>query len=524
MGWKIAFGLFLGWEGSKRQSLFRNTSFALAKRFKIQPILDGNVRSRIIHREYVLKCLQGPNSWLFTRNTQMLLISWKYFGKNILFHLQLLSRCLEIGLFVVPSVIFSALFFILTSVRKSKSNGSISAAFRTTTYGHLVYALRKCGGAFVKAGQWASTRPDIFPDELCTQLSQLHSDALPHSIEWTLSLLNPLFPEYISSINPRPIGCGTVAQVYEAVLVDGQRVAIKVLHPNILEKIKIDLKILKSMSRLLEFFIPSFKWINLPGELELFSRIMFIQCDLRRESYNLELFVKNFSTPLSKVTFPFPIFCNKNVLVETLEKGIPLQEFIQDASISNSKKDKMAKILFKALMKMILKDNFIHADLHPGNVFVKTNEKELIFLDAGLSTRLNSTDHKNFIDLFSAIVIHQDGYLAGELLIDRSHPMSQETVIDRDGFCKEIEELVAKVTKPSKAIQSLFLSKVSFGDVFRELLVSIKKHHVKLNENYANIIMSILCIEGIGRQLSHGIDLLPLLKDVANMYIQTKGL
>lgn len=523
-----ALWLFFGWQAGKNVHLLHNSISFLQHRATISVSLSNATRTSILRKERIKNYLAGSNSWFVEKNSKFLLTSWTAFARRLEFIFCVAGRVAEITVLVVPSVLLSALFVFFAPFgrkggQKMMGNRARPLSFRLLAFRILTCALRRCGGAFIKAGQWASTRPDILPEDLCQELYRLHSDARPHPRRWTLHLLQPLMPHIIKEVEMQPIGCGTVAQVHRCSLWNGTKVAVKITHPNIRKDIEVDLAILHTIAKTAQIALPSLKWINLPGELDIFSTIMHSQCDMRIEYQNLQQFCKNFNRPNGKIAFPIPIYANQNVLVESLENGTPLQHFIEDPTVSGRQKDQNARIIFKALMKMILKDNFIHADLHPGNILVRKGGKGMIFLDAGLATKLRSQDHRNFIDLFRAIVIHRDGYGAGKLLIERSHPLSQSTVIDGTGFCKEIQKLVARTFKSSKGFSDIILSKVSFSVIFKELLASVKRHHVKLNENYANIITSILCIEGIGRQLSHGINLLPLLTDVAKLYVETKN-
>ena len=440
---------------------------------------------------------------------QFLLRSWRKANKRITFCILIGQRMVKVGFLLFPALVLG-LF-----------------GWRSL----VVEALKQCGGAFVKAGQWASTRPDVLPLEVCQELERLHSSAQAHSFAWSLLVVQRELPASLHlTIDKTPIGVGTVAQVHKAKLHNSGKpdvaVAIKILHPRIIETIQIDLAILKIFAVALEFAVPATRWINLPGEVDVFSQMMHAQCDLALEAEHLRTFNRNFSkwnwwkvlTKRSTITFPIPVYASQNLLVETLQEGIPIQTFIKDASVSERSKDRIARVLFRGLLKMILKDNFIHADLHPGNIMVDEREN-LILLDAGLVTKLGRKDHRNFIDLFRAIIFHQDGFEAGRLIVERSPAKDQQNVLDREGFYREIEEIVQRTMRPSSVIPDLILAKIAFSDVFKGLLRALKKHHVKLDENYTNIIMSILCIEGLGRQLSNGINLLPLLKDVGEIYL-----
>ena len=109
-------------------------------------------------------------------------------------------------------------------------------------YKLLCNTIGTSGAAFIKWGQWSSTRPDMFPEELCVALSQLHSKAPVHGFDFTKNQIYTEFGETVTemfeSFSEKPIASGSIAQVYRARL-DGKDVAVKVRHPNVVEQIQI---------------------------------------------------------------------------------------------------------------------------------------------------------------------------------------------------------------------------------------------------------------------------------------------
>lgn len=220
-----------------------------------------------------------------------------------------------------------------------------------------------------------------------------------------------------------------------------------------------------------------------------------------------------------------------------------------------------------APQNMLLLDNFTHADLHPGNIMVKfyrpttksllrstltsilskfdesyarsgagahslnTDEQteenvvqrlmplrhdqdawldelerldelgyqpELVFIDAGLVTSLSPTNRRNFLDLFGAVA-EFDGALAGHLMVERCR--TPELVVDEETFALRMQGLVLSVKS-----KTFSLAKIKISDVLSEVLLAVRNHHVKMEADFVNTVISILLLEGIGRQLDPSMD------------------
>lgn len=124
---------------------------------------------------------------------------------------------------------------------------------------------------------------------------------------------------------------------------------------------------------------------------------------------------------------------------------------------------------------------------------------ELVFIDAGLVTRLDGENRKNFLDLFGAVT-RFDGYEAGRLMVERCR--SPDLVIDEEEFALRMQHLVLSVKS-----QTFSLAKIRIADVLSEVLNNVRRHHVKMEADFVNTVISILLLEGIGRQLDPEMDL-----------------
>ncbi|KAI1343147.1 ABC1 family protein [Xylariaceae sp. FL0016] len=476
-------------------------------------------------------------------------------------------------------------------------------------YNFLVYAMESAGPAFIKLGQWAASRTDIFPDKMCEIMSKLHSHAPAHSLHETKRIVEAAFDgrdfeDIFEEFEKDPLGVGAIAQVYKAKLkpeltvpgdvdvnhtpknirqnvkqnvhtvlksspkrVPSSYVAVKVLHPRVERTVRRDLRIMGFFAAALNM-IPTIEWLSLPDEVAQFGEMMRLQLDLRIEAANLAKFRRNFKDRAT-VWFPFPYleFTTRQVLIEEYAQGIPLADFLENGG--GAFQQDIAQEGLDGFLRMLLIDNFIHADLHPGNIMVRFYEAkqpdlnfrgkssqelqpqdqpdvteevlarlrpfrkrkniaaweaelkkideegfrpQLIFIDAGLVTELNTTNRKNFLDLFRAVA-EFDGYKSGHLMCERCR--QPEAVIDQEIFALKMQHLVLGVKS-----RTLALGNVKIGDILQQVLDMVRQHHVRMEGDFINVVISILLLEGIGRSLDPNLDLLssslPILRQLGS--------
>lgn len=468
-------------------------------------------------------------------------------------------------------------------------------------YALLVRSMERAGAAFIKLGQWAATRTDIFPSEMCKIMSELHSNAPAHSMHVSKKTIERAFngrkfEDIFEEFDEEPLGVGAIAQVYKARLksdlvmagdsdlpqepatytgairktvdpllksspsrVPSNYVAVKVLHPRIEQIVQRDLSIMGAFASIINA-IPTMEWLSFPDEVKVFAYMMKLQLDLRIEAANLTIFRKNFAKRTT-AWFPFPYvdYTTRQVLIEEFATGIPLEDFLTNGG-GPFQKD-IANEGLDAFLRMVLIDNFVHADLHPGNIMVRFHKPEqpsfshkkqldmghavdvteevlkrlrplrkdraawekqleaidhegyrpqLIFIDTGLVTELNNVNRKNFLDLFKAVA-EFDGYKAGQLMTERCR--QPDAVIDKEVFALRMQHLVLGVKSRTFA-----LGNIKIGDILNEVLSMVRGHHVRLEGDFINVVLSILLLEGIGRSLDPDLDLfsgaLPILRQL----------
>ncbi|CAN8294240.1 unnamed protein product [Cochlearia groenlandica] len=383
--------------------------------------------------------------------------------------------------------------------------------------------LELAGPAFIKWGQWAATRPDLFPKDLCSQLSKLHSNAPEHSFAYTKKTIEKAFGRKLSEIFEEfeevPVASGSIAQVYRASLrfqYPGQKsksslVAVKVRHPGVGESIRRDFVIINSIAKI-STLIPALKWLRLDESVQQFGVFMLSQVDLAREASHLSRFIYNFRR-WKDVSFPKPVYplVHPAVLVETYEHGESVARYVDGMEGHEWIKTRLAHIGTHALLKMLLVDNFIHADMHPGNILVrkkasrgglfKTKKPHIVFLDVGMTAELSKNDRENLLEFFKAVAL-RDGQTAAERTLKLSR---KQNCPNPGAFIEEVEEAFKFWGTPEGDL-------VHPADCMHELLEKVRRHRVNIDGNVLTVMVTTLVLEGWQRKLDPGYDVMHTLQ------------
>lgn len=307
----------------------------------------------------------------------------------------------------------------------------------------LAADLERLGPTFVKLGQLLSTRADLLPASYVDALSRLQDDLAPIPFEQVEEIVSEELGVRISrafqTFDPVPLASASLGQVHRATLRDGRVVAVKVQRPGIRERLVDDFEALGEVARFLDRHTEMGRRYRLARMVEEFRRMVFREIDYRAEANNLET-LRAIVEDFDRLVVPSPIgeFTTARVLTMEYVEGRKVTTLTPFRRVELDGPE-LADQLFRAYLKQILVDGFLHADPHPGNVYL-TEDGRLALLDLGMVLRLRPDFQQKLISLLLAIS-EGNGGEAASIVLDIAEPGEG---FDRAQFERRVTELVAR--------------------------------------------------------------------------------
>ena len=325
----------------------------------------------------------------------------------------------------------------------------------------LATDLEKLGPTFIKLGQLLSTRADLLPTPYLDALARLQDQIEPFTYEEVDRIVSGELGVRISKafadFDPQPLAAASLAQVHLAHMRDGRAVVVKVQRPNIREQIVEDLEALGQMAEFLDAHTELGKRYDFGNMLQGLRASLLRELDFKLEANNLITFGENLRE-FDRLVIPDPVeaYCTSRVLTMEYITGKKITE-LSPLRLMEIDGPGLARELFRAYLKQILLDGFVHADPHPGNVFL-TDDDQIALLDLGMVARLLPGFRDNVLRLLLAIAEGR-GEEAAEVTIRMGEAKSR---FEKSEFTKRIAELVAEHGDAS-------LSRLNSGQVVLEI-------------------------------------------------------
>jgi ubiquinone biosynthesis protein len=375
----------------------------------------------------------------------------------------------------------------------------------------LRLALEELGATFIKLGQFLSTRPDLMPPEYQAELARLQDDAPPIAAELArerieLELGGPV-SELFAHFDLQPLAAASIGQAHAATRHDGTEVVIKVRRPGVVEQIEEDLEILLNLANTLERRWEFAKQIAVVSLAEEFAATLRSELNYLQEGRNAERFAANFADDPA-VHIPKIFWETTTSRVLTLERirGTKISDL---PSLDSNGIDRRALAERGALviLRMIFEHGFFHADLHPGNFFIESDET-FGLIDFGMVGTLDETAQGHLADLVLAITGQDYERLVDVLL---ALGVTAERV-DRRVLRRDLERLISGYYgKP--------LGEVNLSALINEALAIMRRHKLHLPSNLALLVKTIIITEGLGARLDPAFHLITIVEPYASQLL-----
>jgi ubiquinone biosynthesis protein len=371
--------------------------------------------------------------------------------------------------------------------------------------------LERLGPTYIKLGQILSLREDILPksvtQELKHLLSTLPAVPFPELCDLITRGLGRPLDEMFLAVDEVPLGSASIGQVHRATTLDGDPVIVKVVKPGIPAILRRDAKLLALAGWVLDIAFPQYGPKRIIRE---FSDYTLREVDLRREADNAETFAANFSDEPG-IVFPkiYRQLSGERVLtMEFFDGQRPDSAQVQAMPLED--RERLVDLGAEAIIRMIYKDGFFHADLHPGNLLVLPGPKAG-FIDLGMVGRMHDELRRTLLYYYYALVMG-DAENAARYLSAAAEPGRGG---DPAGFRRDVAEISTRWRRnanfDSFSLGQLILESVSRGAEYRmffpvEMVLMVK---------------ALITFEGVGQILLPGFDVAEVSKrHVRRVFIQ----
>ena len=367
----------------------------------------------------------------------------------------------------------------------------------------LRLALEELGPIYIKFGQLLSTRPDLVPADIVAELDHLQDNVKPFDKDEFRRIVETALGQSVDtlfqSFDIEPLASASVAQVHAAQLHSGEEVVVKVVRPGIETTIQQDVQLMLWMAKWLERILADGKRLKPVEIVEDYRLTIFDELNLQREAANASQLRRNFSqSPLLYIPEVYWDYTRTNVMVMERIYGIPVTDIAQlEAQQTDMKL--LAERGVEIFFSQVFDDNFFHADMHPGNIFVSRNnpqKPQYIAVDMAIVGSLTQEDQyylaRNLLSMF-----RRDYRQVAELHI-------QSGWVPKTTRINEFESAIRCVCEP---IFEKPLKDISFGQMVINLFQTAQRFNMEVQPQLVLLQKTLLNIEGLGRQLYPELDL-----------------
>ena len=380
----------------------------------------------------------------------------------------------------------------------------------------LKEAVEEMGPLAIKMGQLLSTRRDLIPPELLQQLVLLQDRVKPFSNDVAKTRIEQSLKANISTLFARfdeqPLAAASIAQVHTAALHDGREVVVKVTRPDIRSQILQDFEILRWLGASLEKRLEAARAVHISEIIENYRQVILNELDLTLEAENTRR-MRHYFTGSSMMYVPEVYMDSKDVMVAERITGVPISDTETFDRLGMDRKDLAEKGL-TIFFTQVFRDNFFHADMHPGNVFVETlnpTSPRYIALDCAIMGELSKSDQMTVARMLLAVmnsdfmqliqIVHQAGWIPPGT--------------DQDALAREMRRTVGPmVSKP--------MHELDFAGILIQVMDIARRFHLEIPPQLMLLLKTLVHVEGLGTDLYPDLDIWSTAKPILTEWVKAQ--
>ena len=361
--------------------------------------------------------------------------------------------------------------------------------------------LEELGPTYIKLGQIMSLHSDILPKAYCDELLKLNSDVTPMPFEDVEDVLNQSYgqnwKELFRSIEEKPLGSASIAQVHRARLKNDEEVIIKVERKEIYDTMARDIGLMHRLVKLMPS-VGDFKdLIDLDMVLDELWFVAQEEMDFLKEAANMDEFARN-NDSVKYVATPkvYHEYSTRHVLVMEYIDGYAI-DAMEDLQKDGYDMDEVGAKYVNNFIKQVMDDGFFHADPHPGNVKIRNGK--IVWIDMGMMGRLSEKDRRTMIKGVQGIAMHDISTVESAVLEIgefRGKP-------DRKKLYQDLKKFIAEYGNTS-------MGGLDVAEAIEELVEIMKQNHIRLPHGVSMLCRGLTHVQGVLATISPDINMMQI--------------
>lgn len=361
--------------------------------------------------------------------------------------------------------------------------------------------LEELGPTYIKLGQIMSLHSDILPKAYCDELLKLNSDVTPMSFEDVEDVLNQSYgqnwKELFQSIEEKPLGSASIAQVHRARLKNDEEVIIKVERKGIYDTMARDIGLMHRLVKLMPSVGDFKELIDLDMVLDELWFVAQEEMDFLKEAANMDEFARN-NASIKYVATPkvYHEYSTRHVLVMEYIDGYAIDD-MENLQKDGYDMDEIGAKYVNNFIKQVIDDGFFHADPHPGNV--KIRDGKIVWIDMGMMGRLSEKDRRTMIKGVRGIAMHDISTVESAVLEIgefRGKP-------DRKKLYQDLKKFIAEYGTTS-------MGGLDVAAAIEELIEIMKQNRIRLPHGVSMLCRGLTHVQGVLAAISPDINMMQI--------------